>query len=199
MIKLCVFDMGGVLVRDHQMGKELYPFLGITESGFAGIDVSLSDALRRHSTGNLSEGEFWALYKKLSGKDIPFHEGSLFGKFFHPKLDEPTVQVVTELKAHGMRVVAGTNVIDSHYKIHQKLNQYDVFALVYASHLIGIAKPDTTFYEHILKAENLLASEVFFTDDSLENIEAASEIGIESFHYTDADTLREKFISLGLL
>jgi putative hydrolase of the HAD superfamily len=106
---------------------------------------------------------------------------------------------VEELKAEGMRVVVGTNVIDAHYNTHIKLNQYGIFHKIYASHLMGIAKPDLSFYFHILKAEGVEAAETFFTDDHKENVDAALKLGINAFLYTDASALREQLRSLGLL
>jgi putative hydrolase of the HAD superfamily len=198
MIKRCIFDMGGVMVRDFHMAPELFPFLGCRESSFAEIDPRLNDGLVRHSRGEISEEEFWKLYVEISGRKIPPHDEELFGKFFHPQMDDPTVQIVKDLKAAGMRVVAGTNVIDAHYKIHQKLGQYAVFDKVYASHLMGIAKPDPAFYEYILKAEEIQAPEAFFTDDTAENAAAASRAGLKAFVYTGAGALRKQLQALGV-
>jgi hypothetical protein len=47
-------------------------------------------------------------------------------------------------------VVAGTNTLDVHYRIHAELGDYEAFAHTYASHLIHVAKPDPAFYRHIL-------------------------------------------------
>jgi len=191
--------MGGVMVRDYQMAPELLPFLGFSEKSFEEIDKRLIEALLRHNRNEISENDFWVLYTQISGRVLPPHEGSLFGKFFHPKMDGPTEQIVMELKAAGMRVVAGTNVIDAHYRIHNELNQYDIFDKVYASHLMGIAKPDPAFFEYILKAENIQAGEAFFTDDAVENVNAAAEAGLNAFHYTDAAAMRKQLLSLGVL
>jgi putative hydrolase of the HAD superfamily len=191
--------MGGVMVRDYHMAPELLPFLGLTEKSFADADKRLHDALVSHGLGEISEDDFWALYTEITGKVLPSHNEPLFGKFFHPKMDEPTVKVVEELKAAGMRVVVGTNVIDAHYKIHQKLNQYAVFDRVYASHLMGLAKPDPAFYAYILNAEGIQSGEAFFTDDVAENVNVASALGFNAFVYTNAVTLKEQLLSLGLL
>ena len=199
MIKCCIFDMGGVMIRDYHMEPELMPFLGLSERSFAVADPRFQEALRRHSRGEIGEDDFWLYYEKISGKAVPPHEGSLLGKFFHPTLDEPTVQLARELKAAGMRVICGTNVIDAHYDIHQKLNQYAVFEKVYASHLMGSAKPESAFYAYILKEEGIAAAEAFFTDDMVDNVHAASAFGLNAFLYAGAAALREQLLSLGLL
>ena len=197
---LCVFDMGGVIVRDYIIWPELMDYLGLPNKNLSEIDNRFHEALVRHCRGEISEKDFWSLYTEITGRTIPSDQTvPLLGKFFHPKMDEPTVQIVRQLKANGMRVVSGTNVIDAHYNVHKNLGQYDLFDKVYASHLMGILKPDPAFFEYILKAENLQAGEVFFTDDSVENVKAASEVGLRAYHYTDARTLKTQLCSLGLL
>jgi putative hydrolase of the HAD superfamily len=191
--------MGGVMIRDFHIAPELLPFLGFAENSFAEIDKRLGKELLRHGRGEISEEEFWKRYTEITGRTLPPHDEALLGKFFHPRMDEPTVEIVRELKAAGMRMVAGTNVIDAHYTIHRKLGQYAVFDKVYASHLMGIAKPDPAFYEHILRAEGIQAADAFFTDDTAENVSAASVAGLNAFLYTTADALRKHLCMLGVL
>jgi putative hydrolase of the HAD superfamily len=192
--------MGGVIVRDYVIWPELMAYLGLPNKNLSEKDSRFHEALLRHCRGEISENDFWVLYTELTGRTIPDGETeSLLGKFFHPKIDGPTVQIVRQLKASGMRVVTGTNVIDSHYNIHIKLGQYDLFDKVYASHLMGIAKPDPAFFEYIIKTEGIQARDIFFTDDTIENVKAAEDAGINAFHYTNAQAMKAQLLSLGLL
>ncbi len=199
MIKVCIFDMGGVVIRDFQVAGPLMRFLGRAESGFASISPKVRDALRKHSSGLIDEKAFWKVYQEVTGEKLPEHEGSLLGLFFNPSLDPATIAVLEELKAAGMRVVCGTNVIDAHYSIHQEHQDYKVFDAVYASHHIQISKPDLAFYTHILEVEKVTPEEAFFTDDMDQNVQAAREVGLHAYLYTDAQTLRTQLISLGLI
>ena len=121
------------------------------------------------------------------------------GKFFHPVLDEPTIEVIKRIKEKGMRVVCGTNVLDSHYKIHMALHQYDIFDKVYPSHLIHLRKPDFRFYRYIAEREGVNPSQCFFTDDIKENVDAGKEVGMVSFQYFDADKLERDLKEAGVL
>jgi len=199
MIKCCIFDMGGVMIRNYHMEPELMPFLGLRERSISAVDPRLHEAILKHSRGEIEEAAFWDIYTELTGRSVPAHEGSLLGKFFHPTMDGPTLELAGELKSAGMRVVIGTNVFDSHYNIHIKLNQYADFDRIYASHLMGITKPDPAFFTYILKEEGMKGAEVFFTDDVPGNVEAAAGTGINAFLYTDAAALRKQLCSLGLL
>jgi glucose-1-phosphatase len=200
LIKCCVFDMGGVIVRDYVIWPELMAYLGLPDQNLFENDACLRETLLRHIRGEIRENDLWSLYTEITGRTIPLCETEpLLGKFFHPKMNEPIVQIVQQLKATGMRVTIGTNVIDAHYNIHKKLGQYDLFDKVYASHLMGISKPDPAFYAYILKAECIKAQDVFFTDDTIENVNVAANAGLNAFHYTSAQTLKNQLRSLGLL
>lgn len=196
MIRLCIFDMGGVLVRDINCWPEISAFLGVEESVVR--DPAFSETQRQYGLGRIGEDEIWRRFTRITGKPVPPHEGSIMGRFFTPHPDQATADVINELKARGIRVVCGTNTGDAHYAIHQELGQYSIFDRVYASHLIHLAKPDPAFYTHILNAEGVKPEEAFFTDDWPPNAEAASKLGMASFTYTDADTLRSQLHSLGI-
>lgn len=198
MIKLCIFDMGGVIIRDFSIGPELLPYLGYPGlKGFQDLGREYYELIERHSIGEISEDEFWRGYENLSGKKIT--EKGLLGKFFHPVLDEPTIEVIKRIKEKGMRVVCGTNVLDSHYKIHMALHQYDIFDKVYPSHLIHLRKPDLRFYRYIAEREGVNPSQCFFTDDIKGNVDAGKEVGMVSFQYFDADKLERDLKEAGVL
>lgn len=199
MIRLCIFDMGGVVIRDFNVARPLLAFLGRSEASISGIDPRIRDALLGHNVGAVSEEEFWNVYAEATGSVVPADGSSLLARFFNPTIDGPTVELIEELKARGLRVVCGTNVIDGHYRKHLENDDYRCFQRVYASHLMGAAKPDPVFYERILEAEGVAPSEAFFTDDAAENAEAAAALGIAAYRYDDARGLRARLVELGLL
>jgi len=191
--------MGGVVIRNFHVARPLLSFLGRSEASISGIDPRIRDALLGHQVGAVSEDEFWRIYAEATGDAVPETGESLLGRFFEPTIDEPTVALIEELKARGFRVVCGTNVIDGHYRKHMENDDYRAFEKVYASHILGEAKPDRAFYERILEAEGYAPSEAFFVDDAPENVEAAASLGIEAYRYDDAAGLRARLVELGLL
>ena len=199
MIKVCMFDMGGVLVRNFLVAPKLLAFLGRSEASFSELPDPFRQALRAHSKGEIEEMELWNIYETTTGSFAPKHEGSLLGKFFEPIVDMPTLAILYELKQKGYRVVCGTNVNDSHYTIHHQLHQYDIFDHVYASHLLHSAKPEGAFFQSILESEQLKPYQLFFTDDMPANIESARTQGLEAYLYTDAIALQAQLEKLKIL
>jgi putative hydrolase of the HAD superfamily len=190
MIRLGIFDMGGVVVHDIYCWPEILAFLGVEENIIK--NPAFSEIQHQYGLGYIDEDELWRCFTRITDRPVPPYEGSIMGRFFTPHLDQATVDVINELKARGIRVVCGTNTGDAHYAIHRQFDQYSMFDQVYASHLIHLAKPDPAFYTHILDAENVEPEEAFFTDDWPPNVEAASKLGIAGFTYTDADNLRNR-------
>lgn len=198
-MKLCIFDMGGVLIRNFHIAPKLLPFLGLETSTLQEYDPRLGTFLTLHSEGKISEEEFWEYYRKITNREIPPIQGSLLGKFFTPTLDDPTVALVKRLKEKKVRVVCGTNVIDAHFTIHHQLHQYDVFDAVYPSHILGIAKPKLEFFQRICESEQVHPEDAFFTDDMQVNVDASLKAGLQGFRYIDAKTLESQLQGLKLL
>ncbi len=64
-----------------------------------------------------------------------------------------------------------------------KLEIENRFFKIFNSAEIGICKPDKQIYEYAIKNLGCLPSEVLFVDDSLSHIEAASAVGLRTYHY----------------
>jgi HAD superfamily hydrolase (TIGR01509 family) len=186
MRKLYIFDMGGVVAQNTDVLPEIAAYLGISlEEGRAWGRESFVTLME----GKLSTREFWTIFSQRSGLTI--EKDDLFGRFFHPVLDESVHSLILRLKEQH-RVVCGTNTIEEHYMIHHERGDYNVFDTVYASHQIGLAKPRPEFYQYIIEQENVSPSQTVFIDDNLENVEAAQQIGIHSWHFTGYERLIEQ-------
>jgi glucose-1-phosphatase len=190
MIKLYIFDQGGVISRDFDIGPEVARRLGIGLDAWKKFCMPDIQAFMR---GDMDAAEYWRRFEARSGLRI---EEDYWSSLFHPTADRATVGLIHELGERA-RVVGGTNTIGAHYAIHRDLGQYDCLQKVYASHLMGHAKPESGFYRAILEAERVDPAEAFFTDDYPENIEAASALGIHARLYIDACRLRRDLLELG--
>jgi len=183
MKTLYIFDMGGVVTYNTNVFPSMINYLGITEEEF--ITYS-GENLRKLLNGKISTDEFWKKFSLKHGKRV---KEELFGKFFNPKLNDGTKDLIKQLKDIS-RVVCGTNTLDSHYYYHLNHGDYDIFDAVYASNLMGVSKPDPGFYWYILKKEGIKPENTVFVDDTEENVLSAQKIGIKSILFTNSDSLR---------
>lgn len=182
---LFIFDMGGVVSRCADVIPSIAEILEISEEKFFQIaGKNWTDLL----CGRLSSKQFWNHFSRKIHREI---KEDLFELYFHPILNPEVIAIIRELK-QKFRIVCGTNTVRIHYQIHLKRGDYSIFDQVYASHLLGIAKPDPRFYRYILEKENTKVENAFFIDDTLENVIAARYLGIRSIHFTDSISLKDE-------
>lgn len=193
---LYIFDMGGVVTTTffHSGKNRFFEKLGVTAKEFD--DFAKKADLHSLDIGQISVKQFWNNYNDVVAAErpeLPRAEQDLFRLYFHPKLNEGTVELIKELRQKNHRVVCGTNTIDSHWENHMERGDYSYFDQTYASNKIGVAKPDPQFWKTIMMAEGFEPSQTFFTDDRLDNVQAAISLGINAVQFTTAEELRKEW------
>jgi len=213
-MRLFIFDMGGVVAQNVHCVGPMAQALGLTVEEFflaaggrPGSTYNGGD-VRAIQEGRCTAAEFWLRLEGRSRDLFPQRavrlrrdgEGKpvdLWGTFFNPQRDSAVVALVGELRDRGYRAVCGTNTLPAHYEKHRALGDYDIFDGVYASHRMGVAKPDGEFWGLILKAEGVPPSEAFFIDDLEENVVAARALGLGAHRFVSAEDIRKKLETLG--
>lgn len=191
MIKLFIFDMGGVVARDFDILPEAAARLGLSEEAM--LDYIRED-IEGLMNGSVSSVEFW---KRFTDRSAVVVDGNPLIDLFNPRLDNATISLILGIKKF-CPAVCGTNTIAEHYNHHKGRGDYAVFDRVYASHLMGIAKPRSEFFQWILDKESVSPEEVVFCDDMDVNVESARALGINSFLFRDADVFTAEFSKSGL-
>ena len=203
-MKLFIFDMGNVVAHNVAVEGAAAKAAGMSEREFfeackydraargkiinKKIDIRDADIMTMLSNGEVTTGEFWSEFEKRTGVCVPT---DYLGLFFNPVLDGAVVDIVKALRKK-YRVVCGTNTIQSHYDIHLARGDYALFDKTYASNMIGASKPDVEFWKRIMLGEGVAPEDIFFTDDNEANCAASSSLGIRTFHFTNADDLRNE-------
>ena len=188
-IKLCIFDMGGVVIKGgFDVLIDISKSLKLQPDKFLAIG---GENLHLLMIGKINSRQFWERFSRDCGLEI---EDDLWSRFFKPVLNQRCVNLVLRLKKF-MRVVAGTNTFESHYLIQKKRKYYHFFDAVYASCRIGFAKPESKFFNYIMESEGCRPMETMFIDDEKENVRAAEELGIKAILFRRAEIL-EKDLSV---
>ena len=213
---LFIFDMGGVVTSTFQMDA-IYKKINISKADFFEVcRLNNSNIWHELEIGKIDVNKFWEEFNlrikilQREGADNilmlghPFSENwhineiktaetDLFRLYFHPELNQKTVELIKALRKNH-RVVCGTNTIQSHWENHLERGDYSYFDQTYASNKIGFAKPDVKFFQTILEAEDAKAAESFFVDDKEENCRAAASVGIKTKIMKNPDDLYETWI-----
>jgi putative hydrolase of the HAD superfamily len=172
-----IFDMGNVLSLDVDVLPPIASKLSMT---IKQITDYAGDIFRELLVGAKTAEEFWQGFNRHFGTDV---REDLLITCFHPVTDPRMERLILDLKAAGHRVVCGTNAFEKHYRYHLERGEYAAFDRVYASNLLGIAKPSQDFFLHILGQEGWQARDTFFIDDRAANVTAAGNLGMHSFLY----------------
>jgi glucose-1-phosphatase len=180
--RLCIFDVGGVMVDGFDVAPAIAARLGLGVSELRPL-LRAADFELLH-TGRISSAEFWDRFRATTGLAV---DDEYWGAFFRPLRRPRMYDLVRRLRNAGVRVVAGTNTLDAHYRIHAELGDYDAFAHTYASHLIHVAKPDPDFFRHILAAEGVTPAQALFVDDVEANVRAAAGLGMPTVLFLTED------------
>ena len=196
---LFIFDMGGVVTTTffHSGKSRFFEKLGVTDKEFN--ELAAKADLHALDIGEITVKQFWNNYNDIIARErpeLPHAQNDYFRLYFHPIRNQGTVDLILALRKNH-RVVCGTNTIDSHWENHMERGDYSFFDQIYASNKIGLAKPDAAFFETIMQVEGYKPEETFFTDDRLDNVEAARALGINAVQFTTAEDLRkawEKYI-----
>jgi glucose-1-phosphatase len=189
-IDIVCFDLGGVLVRICRSFEEACTRAGVPVRGDpATIAARTGDIDRLHTVGGLTE-RGWAAEcaRALGGLYAPDE----FLAVYHAWLlgEYPGVErVVAAIHRAGVATACLSNTTEGHWErlLHKDAVRRGgnapefptVFRLEnhYASHVLGLRKPDEAIYRAFEKATSRRGRAILFFDDLPENVAAARRLG----------------------
>ncbi len=186
--KNIIFDLGGVILNiDPFLTEKAFYGLGICK----GEDYSCPSQLKELSDvfekGEITSVDFRNEIKKHSRNSID--DTALDNAWNAMLLDLPVDRLVLLKRfkqSHRSFLLSNSNEI--HIKAINKylLKNFEIddltvfFEKMYFSYMVGMRKPDTKIFELVLSENNLNPGETLFIDDSIQNIEAAETLGIQT-------------------
>jgi len=196
--KVLLFDLGGVLVDVAPVDRMLASLGLPTERELLARMVAIPPWIQ------LEVGEI---------------DGPAFGQAFVDAfaLDLDPARVVEEFEAWNLGFFEGavetlmalrqrhrTAVLSNTNEVHWKRLSGEMaiashVEVAFASHLIGLRKPDSACYLHVASRLGVEPGDLVFFDDNMANIEAALSLGIDAHRVEGIEALREKLKDLGYL
>ncbi len=203
MIRKIIFDWGGVLCKgDADTGT----FTGVVVRNASGEKADADSRVFRvfdrliaeMDLGRISSGEFTRKVEEELGLGISEPGmGEIFRKSIVP--NDEVIRIAEKLAGKYDLVMASNNnevVMGCLEKEHAKM--LGLFQKGYFSHELGMGKPNPQFFEYLLKDLKVSGSECIFIDDKQENLDVASEKGMKTILYTDAESLKKGLSSYGI-
>lgn len=179
------FDFGNVLLPlDVDATYKAFEALGARKTLTRNHSV-----FHRWERGEIAQDEFIIeISKELK---YTAHKGSIWEAWNAMILPLPD-QVIPFLRklSKRYRLVLVSNINHEHEQfIKQMMGPFTYgqflksFSGIYYSHHMGRRKPESAFFKQVLKEQKAKPAQVFFVDDTAENIEAADKIGINTWHF----------------
>ena len=186
-IKNILFDLGGVLYHiDYELTIKAFEKLGIKNFHEHFSQQKQNNLFDRLETGKIRDEDFIKEMKALlphctSEEIINAWNALLIG------IPQENIQLLKDLSKHyRLFLLSNTNSIHINrinkllYKDYNLKSLDPLFSKVYLSHKIGMRKPNNETFEWVLKDTGILAQETLFIDDSIQHIESANKLGIQT-------------------
>jgi glucose-1-phosphatase len=194
-----LFDLGRV-VLDIDFNRTLQCWAGhagCTAAEITGRFRRDDNAYKRHEKGQIEDAEFFASLRASLGVDVSdtqFLEG--WNAVFVGEV--PGIAPLLARAAPRIPVYAFSNTNRAHvaYFSEQFSDVLGHFRDMFMSSTIGLRKPDTEAFDHVVKAIGFPAQRIVFFDDLLENVEGARKSGLTAVHVTSTDDVANAFAAL---
>jgi glucose-1-phosphatase len=189
-----IFDLGNVIIplrNERYWQEEVFdvlfdpePLQTLREGGFFRYyemgkfgDKAFLDKLEAHLLPGYQRQDIMAAWLALLD-DLPLH-----------RLD--FIQLLSE--QHQVLLLSNTNNLHLTYILDRYGREVleGPFKKCYYSHLLGLAKPDPSIYQYVLKDQQIHATQALFLDDRPDNILSASKLGIQTILVTPGEEIAE--------
>lgn len=196
-IKNIIFDLGGVILNiDYQKPLLAFAALGLQDAEILYTQHAQTELFDKLETGKITGDEF---IRELRAKMPPtVTEQQVTDAWNSILLDFPLrrLQILQQLQLHyNIFLLSNTNEIHEaafNAMLQQQCGYPSLslfFDKVYYSHRIGLRKPDPAIFTLVLQNHALQANETLFIDDSIQHIEAAKLLGLQTIHVTGGITI----------
>lgn len=190
VIKNVVFDVGNVLLwwKPQRVVEEVFPQEDVN---LLTLQMFKCDAWKDLNRGLLTLKELIDLYHRTLGIEKSKLE-LLMERIKESLTPIPgSLEFLKELADRGIPLYCITdNVHEIMDHLREEYDFWKYFQGVVVSADVGVLKPASEIYQHLLKTYHLKAEECLFIDDYNINVEGAKNMGMQSIIFTDAESCK---------
>jgi putative hydrolase of the HAD superfamily len=200
-IEAIIFDLGKVLVDfDHSIAARRISYFcdkkprEIFELFFS------SDITTIFEEGKITPQEFFLKVKEMLDLRISYERfipiwNDIF--FLSPK-NRAVYSLANNLRAYyKVALISNINILHFDY-LKKYFPVFGVFCKVFTSFELGAVKPKPIIYERMLQELKVQPQRAFYTDDRVELVNSAKELGIKGFVFIGVPKLRQDLLDSGV-
>lgn len=197
-MRVVLFDLGGVLVELGGV-EEFGALIGTSEPDETWRRWLGSTAVRRYERGLCAREEFACEVVEEFGLDVA-PEQFLIRFLAWPKgLFAGAAELVQSVRRDVHRAVL-SNTNELHWTSQRDSDAiHGLFHSHYASHLVGMVKPDAEIYRHVVESLACAPSEILFLDDNQINVDGARAVGLTAVRAVGVEEARSVLAAHRLL
>jgi putative hydrolase of the HAD superfamily len=194
------FDMGNVLVTfdEARAIRQIADASGVAAQRVREILFD-SGLQRQYEEGRVTAGEVYETFCRESGTQPDFDalEHAASNMF---ELNVPIIPLLVHLDAAEYRLGILSNTCHSHWQYVRSrfriLRLY--FDPVVLSYEVGAMKPAERIFATAIERAGVAAERIFYTDDRMENVEAARGSGLDAVQFTSVPALAAELRQRGI-
>lgn len=205
-IQHIIFDLGGVILNiDYLKTEAAFKAIGFPNFDELYTQFKQSPLFVQFEKGEITGEAFLAELKRYGQKTVGNQDLINAWNAMLLDLPLPHLTYLERLKPH-YRLFLLSNTNEIHYEnffnhVESKIGRRDLapyFENEYYSHQLGKRKPDEEVFHHILEAESIQPDNTLMIDDSPQHLEAAKDLGFQTWYKSQEQNLEEALGPLDL-
>ncbi|KAF6242822.1 hypothetical protein C6988_06470 [Nitrosopumilus sp. b1] len=199
-IKCVLFDLGGVVLNwnNSWLIDEISKQFNLSKKKF---EQEFDNHLGILSSGKMTEKEFWqSISKKLDASNL-IRQDSILEPVFRKlvSINQSVYSLSSKIKENGLSIGILSNTEPVTYSVIESLESFAHFDYKFLSYEIGLVKPDPKIYEHVVNNLPYKKEELFFIDDTIQNVDSANDFGLRTIQFHSYDSLVNDLEELDIL
>ena len=194
-----IFDLGNVILNiDYQNTIDAFEKIGVPDASIFYSKSSQLNIFNQLETGHISKQNFILEIQKFVPKASASQIINAWNAILQD-LPNERLEILKNIKdKFSIFLLSNTNTIHIE-KIIDKLGEkkyeefYNLFDKVYYSHEVKLRKPNADIFKLVIKENCLSIKNTLFIDDSIQHIESAKKIGLQTYHLDGNETLESIF------
>jgi putative hydrolase of the HAD superfamily len=186
--KNIIFDLGGVILNiDYHLTVKAFKDLGLDNFQEHFSQAQQTQLFDKYEKGLISTDDFRKEIKTHLPEGITDVQIDDAWNAILLDLPEERLALLRRLKAnHRLFLLSNTNELhilsfnERFRQLYPEAALSTYFEKMYLSYEVGMRKPDAEIFEFVLRDNQLAADETLFIDDSIQHVNSASALGIDS-------------------
>ncbi len=198
MIKAICFDLDGVYFTADSFKKFKESISNLTTKNDSVNYVLTGETMQDFKRGAMTEEQYWDYVREQLEIDTP--NETIFEILRDSyEVNSEVVEYVNAVKKAGYSACICSNNFETRVReLNTKFDFLKDFDVDILSYQVGSLKPSQEIFQALLKKANCLPEEMVYSDDKQEKLLGATELGINTFVFTDFYSFKQELEKLGV-